>query len=110
MIGIQLLAILFVLWMTYFTYLHYRRKEFTISEFAFWQVIWTSLFLVVLFPTRLQSILNLFNISRVFDLLVVGGIVILFGVTFRNYVLLRRTERQLEKLVRSLALSPKKDE
>lgn len=104
MIGIQILAILFVLWMTYFTYLHYRRKEFTRMEFAFWQLLWTALFGVVLFPSSVNFILNAFSITRTFDLLVVGGIVILFGVTFRNYVLQRRLEKRLEEFVRTEAI------
>jgi len=40
MIGIQIAAIIFVLWMTYFSYLHFRRKEFSFTEFIFWQIIW----------------------------------------------------------------------
>ncbi|MBI5466932.1 MAG: DUF2304 family protein [Candidatus Kerfeldbacteria bacterium] len=104
MIGIQILAMVFVVWMTYFSFLHFRRGEFALTEFIFWQIIWTGLFVVVIFPSSVKFILDTFSISRAFDLLVVGGIVILFGVTFRNYVLLRRTERKLEQLVRSLAI------
>ena len=104
MIGIQILAILFVLWMTYFSFLHFRRKEFTLWEFSFWQVIWVGLAIIVLFPKTVNFLLQTFHFARAFDFLTVGGIVILFGVTFRNYVLLRRTERKVEALVRELAL------
>ncbi len=104
MIGIQIAAILFVLWMTYFSYLHFRRKEFSFTEFIFWQIIWTGLTVVVIFPKSVDFILKKFSITRTFDLIVIVGIVILFGITFRNYVLLRRTERRLEELVRKEAL------
>ena len=104
MIGIQVLGMLFVLWMTYFSYLHYRRGEFSIWEFSFWQVIWLGLAAIILFPSTVNFILQTFKIARAFDLLTVGGIVILFGVSFRNYVLLRRTQHEVESLVRQLAL------
>jgi len=42
--------------------------------------------------------------------LTVGGIVILFGVTFRNYVLLRRSDKKIESLVRHIALQENKKE
>lgn len=107
MIGIQILALLFVLWMTYFSYLHYRRGEFTVYEFAFWQVLWVGLTVVVFYPRALNGILRTFSISRAFDLVVVVGIVILFGVTFRNYVLLKRMKRKIEDMIRQQALREK---
>ena len=104
MIGIQIAAIIFVLWMTYFSYLHFRRKEFSFTEFIFWQMILAGLAIVVIFPKSVDFILKKFSITRTFDLVVIVGIVTLFGITFRNYVLLRRTERRLEDLVRKDAL------
>lgn len=104
MIGIQILAIIFALWMIYFTNLHFRRKEFTRTEFLFWMVLWVGLMLVVLFPGTVGFVLKAFSISRTFDLVVIVGIIVLFGVTFRNYVLLRRLEKRLEMFVRTEAL------
>lgn len=104
MIGIQILAILFVVWMTYFSYLHYRRREFTMFEFIFWQLMWVGLTVVVVLPKSVDFILKSFSISRTFDLVVIVGIVLLFGITFRNYVLLKRTERKVEEMTRQLAI------
>lgn len=104
MIGIQILAILFALWMTYFTFLHFRRKEFGRVEATLWQVLWAGLIVVVIFPDSVRFILKTFSISRTFDLIVIIGIMILYGVTFRNYVILKRMERKVEDLVRSEAL------
>jgi hypothetical protein len=104
MIGIQILAILFVLWMTYFSFLHYRRKEFSFWEFTFWQTAWIGLAVVVIFPKTTGFITRTFGFYRALDFLTVGAIVILLGVTFRNYVLLRRLERQLQEAVRKIAL------
>lgn len=102
--AIQIIALLFVLWMTYFSFLHYRRHEFSIWEFSFWQIIWLGLATIVLFPGPTKLVIEKLHFSRAFDLLTAGGILILFGVTFRNYVLLRRTEHQLEEFIRREAL------
>jgi len=104
MIGIQFVAILFALWMSYFTFLHFRRGEFGKSEITLWMLLWIGLIAVVLFPHSLDFLLKTFRITRAFDLIVVVGIVVLFAVTFRNYVLLKRTERRLEDFVRRNAL------
>lgn len=104
MIGIQIGAILFALWMFYFTYLHYRRREFSIYEFTFWLILWIGLVVVVLFPQSVDFLLRAFSINRTFDFVIVVGIVVLYGITFRNYVLLRRLDRRLEQYARRDAL------
>jgi hypothetical protein len=103
MIGLQIVAILFALWMMYFTHLHYRRREFNRLEFILWQVLWAGLLIVVIVPRSVQFILRAFSITRTFDLVVIVGVVTLFAVSFRNYVLLKRTERKVEDLTRKLA-------
>lgn len=105
MIGAQILALLFVLWMVYFSYLHFRRREFTIYEFLFWMIVWAGLAFIAIFPHRINFLLKTFSISRTFDFVVVVGISILFGLMFRNYVLLRRMERRIEDLVRRQSLT-----
>lgn len=104
MIGIQIIAIIFALWMIYFTLLHFRRREFKKSEFLLWQVLWMGLIVIVLFPASVEFILDAFSITRTFDLVVIVGIVILFGVTFRNYVIVRRLEKKIEDTTRRDAM------
>lgn len=100
MIGIQIVAIIFALWMIYFSYLHWRRNEFNKLEFIFWQILWLGLIVVVIFPGCANFILKTFSISRTFDLVVIVGIVVLFAISFRNYVIISRLDKKIEKLVR----------
>lgn len=104
MIGIQIVAIIFALWMIYFTYLHFRRKEFGQAEAVLWQILWLGLIVVVLFPTSVRFVLQTFSISRTFDLVVIVGIVILFGLSFRNYVIVKRVERKFEDFISTDAI------
>jgi hypothetical protein len=105
MIGLQIVAILFALWMVYFSYLHFRRGEFKKVEFLLWQLLWLGLIVVVIFPKSVQFILKTFSITRTFDLVVIVGIIILFGITFRNYVIVKRLEKRIEASVRSESLN-----
>jgi len=104
MIGIQILAIIFAIWMVYFSYLHFRRGEFKKVEFLLWQILWIGLVVVVLFPGSVEFILETFSITRTFDLVVIVGIVVLFGVTFRNYVIVKRIEKKTENFIREESL------
>ena len=104
MIGIQFVAIIFALWMIYFSYLHFRRGEFSKKEFILWEILWLGLVFVVIYPGSVNFILKTFHIVRTFDFVVVVGIVVLFGVTFRNYVLLKRLEKKIENIVRADSL------
>lgn len=104
MIGIQIVAIIFALFMMYFSYLHYRRREFTAMEFSFWMTLWVGLAFIVIFPRSASFILRTFSISRTFDLVIIVAIIVLFGVTFRNYVILKRVAKKVEEFVRAHAL------
>lgn len=104
MIGIQIVAIIFALGMTYFSFLHFRRKEFTLKELVLWMILWIGLIVVVIFPKSVEFLLKTFSITRTFDLVVIVGVVILFGITFRNYVIIKRMERKIENFVRKESL------
>jgi len=104
MIGLQIIAIIFALWMIYFSYLHFKRGEFNRVEFLFWQILWIGLIVVVIFPASVNFILKTFSITRTFDLVVIVGIVILFAITFRNYVIIKRMEKKIEDFVRKESL------
>lgn len=104
MIGLQIVAIIFSLWMIYFSYLHFRRGEFKKVELIFWQILWVGLVGVVIFPKSVEFLLKTFSITRTFDLVVIVGIVILFGITFRNYVIIKRMEKKIDNFVRKESL------
>ncbi len=101
MIGIQIVAVFFALIMIYFSYLHFRRGEFRKIEFFFWLILWLGLIVVTVYPSSVSVFLEAFSITRAFDLVVVVGIVVVFGVTFRNYVIVRRMEKRIEDFTRN---------
>lgn len=104
MIGIQILAFIFALFMMYLTLLHYRRREFRRGELYGWYALWFGLVVIVLFPHLLDFALRAFRITRTFDVIVIISTAIVFGLLFRNYVVTNRLQRTVEEFTRALAL------
>ena len=103
-LGLQIIAILFAFAMIYFALLHYRRGEIDKTEILSWVVIWTATILIVIFPEFLRRFALSFFITRLFDLIVVGGFILVISMVARIYVKTRRIEKKLEELIRDEAL------
>ena len=103
--GIQLLGVFFALVQGYFTFLHFKRQEFTIREFFGWEVIWIGFGLVTLFPERFSLLAGRFGALRPLDLFTVFGFVLVLSISFYTYVNLDRMRKRMERIIRELALS-----
>ena len=81
-IGLQLVAIVFALIMIYFAYLHYSRGELNGVEVLSWLIIWLSAIIIVVFPDLLRTFAQTFAISRLFDLMIVGGFIVVIPMIY----------------------------
>ena len=106
-LGIQILGILFGFFMMYYTFLQYKRKEFTVKEYSFWFVLWAVFVVITLFPQVLDPVLSTLNIARALDFFIIGGFLFLIFVTFYTYTLVRKNQKKLEEVVRSIAIKRK---
>ncbi|HLD72117.1 MAG TPA: DUF2304 domain-containing protein [Candidatus Nanoarchaeia archaeon] len=107
---IQLLGVIFGLGMTYFTFVRYKRKELSKSEFLVWQGCWAVLIFVALIPSILDPIIAPLNFYRRLDFFVVVGFFVLLSLCFYNYNSMKRIEKKIEVLVRKEALESKSTE
>lgn len=103
-IGIQLIAILFAFMMIYFALLNYRRGEIDRIEFLSWTIIWSLTIFIVIFPALLRDLAQHFFITRLFDLIIVGGFILVISMVSKAYLKTRKMEKKLEELVRKKAL------
>ena len=106
-LGIQILGILFGFFMMYYTFLQYKRKEFTIKEYSFWFLFWGTFVVVTLFPQVLDPVLSTLNIARTLDFFIIAGFLFLILVTFYTYTLVRKNQKKLEEVVRNIAIKRK---
>ena len=103
-LGLQIIAIIFAFIMIYLALLNFKRSEIDKVELVSWMIVWIVTLLIVIFPDLLRSFAQRFFITRLFDLMVVGGFILVIAMVVRAYVSVRRIERKLEKFIRTEAL------
>ncbi len=104
-LGIQILGVLFALFMFYITFLHQRRKEFTIKESILWFGAWIIFLLLVIFPTSLDFFIKgVLSFNRMLDFFIVIGFMFLIGIMFHTYTLVRKNQNRIDKIVRKIAI------
>src|SRR3989344_623669 len=108
-LGIQVAGFLFGLFMIYYSFVNYKRKEFTSKEFSFWLLLWIVLIIITLFPFVLDPIVKTFGFFRTLDLLIISGFLFLIVSIFYTYTLVRKNQRKLEVVVRQMAMKKHKN-
>ena len=109
-LGVQILGVLFTLFMIYLTFLHQKRNEFNVNESFFWIFSWVMLMIITIFPNVLSPFVRGLQLHRIMDLLTILGFLCVIGLLFNNYLKLRKTDKKIEKVVRSISLHTKKQE
>lgn len=104
LLGIQIIGVLFGAFMLYYTFLHYKRKEFKKIEYAFWLVFWVLFLIVTIVPEILDPIVKTLNFARTLDVFIILGFLFLIGITFYMYTMTKVNQNKLEKVVREVAL------
>jgi hypothetical protein len=103
-LGLQIIAIFFSLIMIYLATLNYKRREIVPAEFYSWIIIWVATIFIVIFPSFLRELSIKFAVTRLFDLMVVLGFILVIIMVSVSYVRTRKLEKKFEELVRREAL------
>jgi len=106
--GVQIAGVLFGAFMLYYTFLNYKRKQFTTTEFTFWIIVWISFASIAIYPSALDLIAPKIGAYRNLDLITLAGLMFLSVSVFYTYTLTRKNQKQLETVVRELAIRKKK--
>ncbi|MBI4439911.1 DUF2304 domain-containing protein [Candidatus Woesearchaeota archaeon] len=107
-LGIQILGLLFGIFMIYTSFVHFKRNEFSAKAFGVWTALWVVFILITLFPALVDPIVGGLDFARRMDFYIVLGFMFLIGVVFLNYTLLRKNQKKLEEVVRKTAFERKK--
>ena len=105
MIGLQLIGVGVAVIGIYMSYLHFKKKDFNKFEFFTWVAIWAGFLIVTVSPTTFNFVMDAFSFDSMLDVVIVTSIIVVYILCFRNYVVGRRVEKKLERLIRSDALS-----
>lgn len=108
LLGIQIVALAFCLFMLYLTFVHYKRKNLGSGEFIFWVLAWCTVLFFALFPRVLDPVISRLFVTRVLDLVMLGGFVILSYLGFQNHIGIKDLQKRVEQLVRKQTLNDAK--
>ena len=103
-IGVQLILIFFALVMIYKHFLHWKKNEISKLTYYFWIISWIGLITITVFPRFFERLLIKPFFVRVMDFGMVGAFMVLTYLTYENNVRIKKYDKQLEKLVRKLAI------
>jgi len=103
-LGLQVIAVIFSFVMIYFALLNFRRREINKTDFISWMIIWSFTIFIVIFPEILRDYSKRFLITRLFDLLIVGGFILVITMVSRVYISVKKMEKIIEKVIRVDAL------
>ena len=103
-LGIQIIGLFFSLFMVYYTFLHFKRKEFGLKEFTLWVLLWGGFIVLAIFPQLLDPIISKIDIGRKMDFFIISGFFFLEGITTYIYTIVRRTQNKIEEVVSRIAI------
>ena len=106
-LGIQILGICFGLFMMYYTFLHYKRKELLSKEYGFWIILWAVFLIVTIIPEILDPLVGALSLPRTMDFFIIVGFMFFAGVIFYTYTVVKKNQKKLEEIVRKIAIQKK---
>ncbi len=107
-IGLQIIALIFAFSMIYFVVLHFKRGEISKSEIISWIIMWAAAIVIIVFPELLRKFASTFLVTRVFDLMVIAGFILVISLVTSSYIRTKKLEKKLEDMVRREALKKAK--
>lgn len=100
----KLIGSLFILFMIYYTYIHFKKHVFDKNIFLFWEILWVISLISIIYPQTLNPIVETFNFARTLDVMIVLGVMLVVGLSFQSYLNSLKMEKRLDKLVRKIAI------
>ena len=108
-LGIQILGVLFGLFMIYYSYIKLKKKEFNNLEFTFWLISWAVMIFLILFPHSFDFFIKgILQMSRTLDFFIIIGFMFLIGLMFYTYSVVNKLQKRMERLIRQMAIKKSK--
>jgi hypothetical protein len=98
-LGIQIISIMFAIFMMYLVRLHFIRNNIGRKEYFFWNTAWIVFIIFALLPHLLTPVLTKLSVVRALDFLMIVAFMILTYIMFSDHIAIRDLYRKTEKLV-----------
>ena len=106
---LEIIVIIFALFAFSRVLLRFKDNAISWRKFLFWTLIWIVLMVVTLLRRKLGFIADLTDIGDPFKVVAILSIIMLFYLVFRLYVQLDKTEQDITKLTREIAIKRTKN-
>lgn len=103
-IGIKIGIVGFCIFMTYFSFMSYKRHYFGVAAFAAWVIIFIGMAIGTAFSEMFIPFSNFLRFARLFDLFIAIAIIFLVIISFINFIENHQLKQKLDKLVQDKAL------
>jgi len=107
-LGIQIVASSFSMLMLFLAFTQFKRKNIGSAEFSFWTFCWISVIGFAFFPRVLDPIVGGKFVARALDAVMLVAFIILSYLGFQNHIGVKSLQREIETLVREMAIKEKK--
>lgn len=104
LLPVQFLILAFALFAVARGLAQFRAAKMRVAGFVGWLALWAAVAVVALLPQSTTVLANAVGVGRGSDLVVYVSLAALFYLSFRLFVKIEDTERQITRLVRALAL------
>jgi hypothetical protein len=105
LLGIQLIGMIFGIGFLYLTFINRKKNELTEGESLVWMLVGIATIVISIFPNILNFIVkNVLSVSRTLDFLIIVSIMGMFGILFYVFLITKKTQNKLERLVREMAI------
>jgi len=104
---IQIIILIFALFAFSRVFINIKNRNLSILESSFWLVFWSIAILAAVFPELVIYVSKYVGVERAVDLVIYLTIMVLAYLIFRLYAFQERQNRQITKIVRTIALRKK---
>lgn len=101
---IQILIVAFALFAIARTFRQFRKGKLTLVFLFLWMTFWVIVGVVVVLPQTTDTLARFVGVGRGVDAIMYVSIIALFYAVFRLLVRIEEVEREITKLVRTLAI------
>lgn len=104
---IQFLLVVFALFAITKTFRQFKNGKLTLAFLFLWILFWAIVGVVVVLPQTTDTLARFVGVGRGVDAIMYVSIIALFYAVFRLLVRIEEVEREITKLVRTLAIQEK---
>jgi len=105
----QIIVIIISLFAISRVIIQFKNNQMAPLGALFWIILWSSVIILDINPSILSFVASNIGVGRGVDVIIYLSIIVLFYLLYRTYAKLEKTDRDITKLVREIAILERVD-